>query len=260
MNVSKAKNYTKALKNFLSSINSFAYENKYQHSKEMMFESMADWSLFYSINEIKLWYLEKVKSSKMIVEDIALKDLVSWNIDNETGNISHESKDFFHIHGLRIKSDNREVSDGWDQPILEQVGYDGGILGIIRKRFKGVPHYLCEAKEEPGNYNKVQISPTLQATFANINKSHGGRKPFFYEYFIDYDSSICNVLFDNWLSEDGGRLHLKRNRGILVEVDESVEIEMPSSRFIWLSLFQIKQLLDEDAWINPHVRGILSHA
>ena len=64
MNVSKAKNYTKALKNFLSSINSFAYENKYQHSKEMMFESMADWSLFYSINEIKLWYLEKVKSSK----------------------------------------------------------------------------------------------------------------------------------------------------------------------------------------------------
>ena len=31
------------------------------------------------------------------------------------------------------------------------------VPGLIRKRFHGVPHYLVEAKEEPGNYNVVQI-------------------------------------------------------------------------------------------------------
>ena len=42
---------------------------------------------------------------------------------------------------------------------IKQTGWDGGILGILRKRFDGVPHYLVEAKCEPGNPNMVQISP-----------------------------------------------------------------------------------------------------
>jgi len=65
-------------------------------------------------------------------------------------------------------------------------------------------------------------------------------------------------LYDNWLSEDGGRLHLKRNRGMIIEISEDRIIEVPDS-FIWLSMWQIKELLKEDAWINPHIRGIISH-
>ena len=67
------------------------------------------------------------------------------------------------------------------------------------------------------------------------------------------------ILFSAWLAEDGGRLHLKRNKGILLEVPESFPIELPSDNFIWLSLYQIKALLKEDSWINPHIRGILAH-
>ena len=67
------------------------------------------------------------------------------------------------------------------------------------------------------------------------------------------------VLFDAWLSEDGGRLYKKRNRGILIEIPESTNLELPNDNFCWVSLFQIKQLLSEDGWINPHIRGILSH-
>ena len=119
---------------------------------------------------------------------------------------------------------------------------------------------MCEAKEEPGNYGKVQISPSLQATFANLNQAHGGRKPHFAELFISRADNVnVSILFDSWLAEDGGRLHLKRNRGILLEVNEKEEINLPNDNFIWLSLYQIKQLLKEDAWINPHVRGILAH-
>tara|TARA_A100001015_G_C14474989_1_gene513241 strand:- start:174 stop:377 length:204 start_codon:yes stop_codon:yes gene_type:complete len=66
-------------------------------------------------------------------------------------------------------------------------------------------------------------------------------------------------LFDSWVSEDGGRLYKKRNRSILIEVNHQKKIKMPNNNFIWLSLYQIKALLKENAWVNPHVRGIIAH-
>lgn len=232
----------------------------YPHAAESFFESIKDWSKFYTLEEVQSWFRHKRQSSTLMVNDIELNQVKGWSIDEKTGNISHQSGDFFTIHGVRVTSKNREVEVTWEQPILEQVGYDGGLLGIIRKRFDGIPHYLCEAKEEPGNYGKVQLSPSLQATFSNINQAHGGRKPHFSELFLNRNSNPeVRILFDAWLAEDGGRLHLKRNRGILIEVTESFNIEKPNDNFIWLSLYQIKQMLKEDAWINPHIRGILCH-
>lgn len=252
--------YRRQFSSYSSLLKPFHRDEVYEHTIETSFESLSDWSVFHSLNDVKAWFQKVRMESTMRVEDIPLNEVKGWNIDEKTGNVFHESKDFFIIHGVRVVSDKREVSVSWDQPIIEQVGYDGGLLGLIRKRFDGIPHYLCEAKEEPGNYGKVQISPTLQATFANLNQSHGGRKPRFADLFVSRNSNAeVKVLFDSWLAEDGGRLHLKRNRGILIEVNEAQEILVPNESFIWLSLYQIKQLLKEDAWINPHVRGILAH-
>ena len=68
----------------------------------------------------------------------------------------------------------------------------------------------------------------------------------------------ATVLFSQWMSEDGGRLHLKRNKGMLVEVDEDLEISTPDN-FYWASLFQLKELIKMNSWVNPHIRGIISH-
>lgn len=253
-------NYYQGLELFNRKIEQFIISEIYPHTPEFMFESLKDWSVFYSLEEVKEWFVNKREQSTLEVEDIPLNQVSGWNVDKNSGNIYHDSGDFFTIHGVRVTSKNREVAVTWDQPILEQVDYDGGLLGIIRKRINGIPHYLCEAKEEPGNYGKVQISPSLQATFANINQAHGGRKPHFTDLFMERDNlDDVTVLFDAWLAEDGGRLHLKRNRGILIELDEATPISLPNDNFIWLSLYQIKQLLKEDAWINPHIRGILAH-
>lgn len=256
----KARKYIHKLNQYQTLVRQFVEDEIYPHRIECSFEALNDWSLHNSLDDVYAWFSNKRISCDMEVFDIPLKETKGWYIDKNTGNVHHESKDFFVVHGVRTTTSSRETGHGWDQPILAQVGYDGGILGLIRQKFKGIPHYLCEAKMEPGNYGKVQLSPSLQATYANLKKAHAGRKPHFSEFF-EKPSHYKNfsVLFDAWLAEDGGRLHLKRNRGMLLEVPEDFKIVLPNDNFIWLSLYQIKLLLKEDAWINPHIRGILAH-
>jgi oxidase EvaA len=252
--------YSKQLKEYQSLVGQFVSAEIYPHRLESSFEGLNDWSLFNTLKEVQAWFSQKRSNADMQVVDIPLNEVKGWSIDKATGNVYHKSNDFFVVHGVRVTTSSRETAAGWDQPILEQVGYDGGILGLIRKKFKGVPHYLCEAKMEPGNYGKVQLSPSLQATYANLKKVHAGRRPHFAEYFeVPNNYKNFEVLFDAWLAEDGGRLHLKRNKGMLLEIPSDFDIELPNDNFIWLSLYQIKALLVEDAWINPHIRGILAH-
>ena len=253
-------NYSVELKRYEDFIRTISVSENYNHSVEASFEGFNDWSLFSTLAEIKHWFLAKKISPPVVIREIGVNQMKKWKVDADSGNIHHDSDDFFIIRGLRVEIATRESVGGWDQPIVEQVGYDGGLLGIMRKRFLGVPHYLCEAKIEPGNYGLVQLSPTLQATFSNLNQKHNGRKPYFAEYF-DGTKEIINskILFDAWLAEDGGRLYRKRNRGMLIEIPENSNICLPNDNFRWVSLYQIKQMLMEDSWINPHIRGILAH-
>ena len=228
---------------------------------EAIVESIKDWSEIESIASIEQWFIEQQEQCSMVLEDIPITECRGWSLNPKSGFVEHDSGEFFYVQGIRIKhSKSREVTEGWDQPMLTQVGYNGGIVGVIRTKINEIPYYLVQAKAEPGNPDKVQISPALQATFSNIKKSHGGSNPLFHEYFEFPDQNNATVLFNQWMSEDGGRLHLKCNRGMIVEIlsEAITSLEIPPS-FKWLSLFQIKHLIKNSSWVNPHVRGIISH-
>lgn len=223
---------------------------------EFHFETLKDWSIFYKFDDIKEWYKSVIEKKEMVVEEIPLSECRKWVFGENK--ICHESGEFFSIEGLRVKTNIREVKRGWDQPIVKQIGFDGGILGILRKRFNGIPHYLLEAKSEPGNPHMVQISPTLQATFSNINTVHLGNVPNYLHFFENPDKQGM-VHYKQWLAEDGGRLYNKRNLNMIVEVDEDYKITFANENFIWMSMYQIKKCLTEDAWVANSVRSIISH-
>lgn len=227
---------------------------------EFKYEALKDFSIKGTKQELVDWYYSFVKNTTMKLERIDLMDCQGWLYDSTNGFIKHESGEFFRVEGYRITGTvSREVTQGWDQPFLTQEGFDGGILGLLRKRFDGIPHYLVEAKEEPGNYNIVQISPTVQATFSNLKRAHKGNQTHYSDLFLNPENHPVTVLFDQWTSEDGGRLFNKRNRTMLIEFDESKELELVSDRFKWVSLYQLKTLVsEENAIIAPHIRGILS--
>ena len=246
----------------IEEIKSILEKNSYQLDSdtilriETMLESIRDDNQIHKLDYIIDWFNRKREESDMIVEEIGIDDLDKWSVDSNSGNIKHESGGFFEVIGIKASNTfDREVGKkGWTQPMIAKN--PGGILGILMKRINDIPHYLLQAKAEPGNIGKLQLSPTLQATTSNLLKAHGGAKPLFAEYFDEENNP--NIIYAKWQSEDGGRFHLKSNYNMIIEVKEDEELEIPDS-FIWVTLYQIKQLMKIENVVGPHVRGIISY-
>ena len=232
-------------------------ENLFQENSTYLNEKIVEHSMCTNlINEkvdLEEWYM-KITSKKIKVESINLDQMNSWQINNET--IFHDSKKFFQVKGIRVSSEERENQTGWDQPILQEVNFDGGLLGLIRGIKDGLPHYLVEAKFEPGNYNQYQLSPTIQATFSNLEKAHGGREPHYFDLFKNYKENNESYSFAGWLSEDGGRFYNKRNYG-LVKTLNFEDLELVNDNFNWFSLYQLKEFIHSDAIVNPHLMRLI---
>lgn len=182
-------------------------------------------------------------STKLTVLSKSLEDLKNWNINN-SGNLAHSSNKFFSIKGLKYNSNYSPIID---QPEI-------GILGILCTHINGILHFLVQLKDEPGNLLRHQLSPTVQATKSNYTLVHGGRVPAYLEYFINNDNS--KFLFDQYFSEQGFRYFRKRNRNMIVYVDNNISI-FPG--YIWMTLGQIYDLASiKPLFINACLRSVLS--
>lgn len=205
-------------------------------------------SPFGNIDSISNWIEHRNKSIDVNVKNVCFDELDRWHLTN--GMLKHQTGKFFSIQGIRVDTDFGERRS-WDQPIINQpeIGY----LGILAKEFDGIVHFLMQAKIEPGNVNCVQISPTLQATKSNYTQVHEGKKPAYLEYFIN--AKPHQVILDQLQSEQGARFLRKRNRNIIIKVDDDVKVD---DDFRWMTLGQIKELMRYDNVVNMDTRTVLS--
>ncbi|RZK25177.1 MAG: NDP-hexose 2,3-dehydratase [Flavobacterium sp.] len=206
---------------------------------------------FITTDEVERWLKSKNQEVFVDVEKIAFQQLENWIFTEDNCKLMHKSGKFFSIDGISVATNWREKNE-WEQPIINQpeVGY----LGIITKEFNGILYFLLQAKIEPGNINSVQLSPTLQATKSNYTKVHGGKAPSYLEYFTDKKRNI-DVLLDQLQSEQGSRFLRKRNRNIIIQVNETIE---QLDNFIWLTLGQIKKLILKDNLVNMDTRTVIA--
>ena len=207
-------------------------------------------SKFHTIEEVIKWLKDRNEAIKVSVEQIPFKEMNHWLFDKDKGVLRHETGKFFSIEGIHVETNWGKVPE-WDQPIINQpeIGY----LGIITKEIDGILYFLLQAKVEPGNVNNVQLSPTLQATKSNYSQVHKGKKPLYLEYFQNVQPS--QILLDQLQSEQGARFLRKRNRNIIIKIEEDVPVH---DDFIWLTLGQIKQLITHDNLINMDTRTVIS--
>ena len=205
---------------------------------------------FITTSAILEWMQRQNEEVQSNINQIPLKDLKGWIYSEDR--IQHNSGKFFSIDGIRIQT-NYGIVPEWDQPIINQP--EIGFLGFIVKKFNGILHFLMQAKIEPGNLNIVQLSPTLQATRSNYTRVHKGSIPNYLEYFTG--EKEVTILVDQLQSEQGARFLYKRNRNIIVMVDENEDVKAKEN-FIWVSLGQIKELLRYPNVVNMDSRTVIS--
>jgi len=215
--------------------------------------SLVKYNPFYTTDEIYQWLSDMNNREYFRVETVPLAELRKWHFDRWTGDIIHESGGFFSIRGIKIRTNIGPVKK-CTQPIIDQP--EIGILGIVTKKINGILYFLVQAKAEPGNINTFQLSPTVQATRSNYMQVHGGKPTRYLKYFLK--QGRARVLVDQLQSEQGARFYRKRNRNIIIRIQDDEDIEL-APNFRWLTLGQLKQLMLINNTVNMDIRSVLSN-
>lgn len=201
-----------------------------------------------STEKIINWISIRNSQIDVKIESIPFLQSDFWYYDNNKGIITNKNNSFFSIYGVQKFHSNLLVKE---QPLIVQD--EIGFLGMICKKIDGVIHFLMQAKIEPGNINKIQISPTIQATKSNFMQKHGGKKPKYIEYFINAPPS--SKIVDQLQSEQSSRFLKKRNRNVIIYINYEMN---ETDDYKWMTLGQIKTLMRIDNIVNMDTRTVIS--
>jgi len=187
------------------------------------------------------------KNMSVEVREVEFKNLRAWSFNTE-GDLVHESGKFFRICAGQVL----DISTGQErkQPVIDQP--EQGILGVISRCKNNKIEILLQAKIEPGNLDKVQYSPTVQATKSNYTGVHKGQPVPYLESFLPLAPEIVSEGFQ---SEHGYKFYRKANNNMHAHNDC---VEALDERFMWLSLGDIRYLLSKEHCVNMDTRSVLA--
>ena len=197
--------------------------------------------------ELNSWITSARTEQEVDVRRIPLGDVSDWGYTRET--ISHHQGRFFHVLGVRVRANGREVHT-WDQPMVSGGGE--GVVAFVVRRVEDSLHVLVQLRSEGGNLDGPEIAPTIQCTPSN----YGGEglpptPPLLDEVLAARPEQVH---FDQMLSDEGGRFFQTTNRHLVVELDD---IEAPEG-FRWLTAAQLGDLLQHDNYLNAQARSLMA--
>jgi len=188
------------------------------------------------------WFGKQKKTNIIKVKTIDISKIKNWTINQDR--IFHNSKRFFKIIGIKVKTNFYKKN--WDQPIILQK--EVGILGILKNNKND--KYLLQTKVEPGNKNKIQFSPTVQATKSNYSQVHGGKKVPYLKYFKNLNKNFLHKQ-----SEQGFRYFNKFNSNILINIKSKIRLKYG---FIWVSLPELCRMANKKNLLNMDTLSVIS--
>jgi oxidase EvaA len=201
-------------------------------------------------DELVMSWLTDLKCRHALsVERITMHELQGWTRGPER--IHHDDGSYFHVIGVRVEADNREVAS-WDQPLVEPI--EPGLIAFLVKEIDGVLHFLVQGKIEPGNLDVVAVAPTVQSVLSAERVGDASSWPPFLERVLLADPS--EIRYSCAQSEEGGRFYRVVNEYRVVELPTDEEPELPEN-YRWVSLRQLSELL-RYGLVNVEARGLLA--
>lgn len=109
---------------------------------------------------------------------------------------------------------------------------------------------------EPGNINKCQLSPTVQATRSNFTKVHAGKNIPYIEFF--FNNKKIKKIFKIKQTEQGLRYYNKKNYNILLDDTKKIIKKLPN--FYWINKKELQYLISRNNIINMDTLSVFSCA
>jgi oxidase EvaA len=199
--------------------------------------------------EVHSWITGLKCQYQLAVERIGLSRIRGWS--RRPHEIVHDDGQFFGVMATRVRATNREVSN-WDQPLVRPV--EKGMIALVAQEINGLLHFLVQGKVEPGSPDTLAIGPTVQRALGPERVGDPASWPLFAELAINAPPE--SIRYSCTQSEEGGRFYHVENEYRLVQIDESLRLELPDN-YLWLTLRQINELL-RYGLVNVEARSLLA--
>lgn len=228
----------------------FALSPQVRRNEQMLESALNRDCAINDFRKIISWITSLKSNYDLLTESIPLNSVSEWY--REDGKICRKDKKYFTVIGVNILIENREVAN-WDQPMIKPA--QEGLVAFIVRLINGVYHFLVQAKLEAGNFDILELAPTVQCLTGNYRTGHS-------DYSVPYIKDILDapkdcVLMDTMQSEEGGRFFYEQNRNMIVEVNEQFPVVVPEN-YCWMTLNQMLRFIEFNNYLNISARSLIS--
>lgn len=228
----------------------FALAPTSREHRLMLGSALSSGNALSDFRSIISWITGLKSRHDLTVNLVAINQLEQWG--EVDGEIRRADGKYFSVIGVNVAIDNREVVS-WDQPMIKPA--QEGLIAFIVRPIAGVYHFLVQAKLEAGNFDIVELAPTVQCLTGNYRVGSS-------EYSVLYINEVLSatadkVIFSSMQSEEGGRFFYEQNRNMIVEVGEEFPLEV-AENYCWMTLNQILRLIEFNNYLNIAARSLIS--
>jgi oxidase EvaA len=217
---------------------------------DMLISALNSEKALHRIDTVISWITNLKSRFDLEVNRIPLKEVNHWKRDEFQ--IFHEDGKYFKVIGVEVEIGNREVQR-WCQPLVESA--QEGIMAFIIKKINSVYHFLVQAKLESGNFDVIEMAPTVQCLTGNYRAGQQEYTPAFLDYVLAAKPE--QIRLSSYQSEEGGRFFQEQNRNMIIEADDNFSEEVPEN-FIWMTLNQMLSFIQYNNYLNVEARSLIS--
>lgn len=204
----------------------------------------------HDFDQIISWLTNLKLRYSLQVSRVPLRDVRDWECDGAA--IRHRDGKYFAVIGVDVQIGNREVTR-WSQPMIQPM--QEGIMAFLVKPIGGVYHFLVQAKLEAGNFDILELAPSVQCLTGNYRSGQNAYTVPFIDEVLQAGPE--RIWYSTLQSEEGGRFFREQNRNLIIETAPGFPVELPEN-YCWMTLHQLSTFIKFNNYLNIAARSLLA--